>query len=64
MKKLKLYGDRTILRFELKWPVRRMFFLKELYVWDNILEKIPGIRTPNSIKIGRYMLEMLKPDRF
>ena len=60
----KLHGERIILHFELKWPVRRMFFLIELYEWDNILEKIPTIRRPNSIKIGRYMLEMLKPARF
>ena len=58
------YGERTILHFELKWPTRRLYRLIELGEWSKITESIPSLRRPNSIKIGRYMLEMLKPARF
>jgi hypothetical protein len=58
------YGERTILHFELTWPTRRLYRLIELGEWSNITESIPSLRRQNSIKIGKYMLEMLKPARF
>jgi hypothetical protein len=56
-----LYGrDEIAMHFELKWPVRRLVSLIIHNDWSSAIESVPGFRRPNSIKIGKYSLQVRK----
>jgi hypothetical protein len=56
-------NDRSIVSFELKWPVRRLFKLIKHSKWGSAIEDVPGLKRPRSIKFGDYSIQVLKPIR-
>ena len=56
-------NDRSVVSFELKWPVRRLISLIKHSKWGSAIEDVPGLKRPRSIKFGDYSIQVLKPIR-
>lgn len=56
-------NDRSVVSFELKWPVRRLISLIKHSKWGSAIEDVPGFKRPRSIKFGDYSIQVLKPIR-